>query len=255
MNLGGKANNLYRLRERFCVPEFVTLSRSDLLRLCSNPLLLDDMIKDLKSDIFAVRSSANCEDSAESSYAGMFDTVLGVTKSELLHSILKVSHSYNNIRVKGYESYKGIDRVSCMNVIVQEFVNSRISGVCVTKISEVKNSFMLESCYGLGEALVSGKIHPDFCEIDRNCIEKISYKINPQKKKLVYCEKYGGVKWEKVKESEIYAKKLLSNEIASIYNISMEIEDYFGYDSVDIEWCYDKKRLYILQARPWTAYR
>src|SRR5438045_1903090 len=77
----------------------------------------------------AVRSSAPGEDSAERSFAGVFDTVLGVTSGEaLLDAVGRCVASGQGDRARAYAGPAGRP----VGVIVQSQVHARSAGVCFT---------------------------------------------------------------------------------------------------------------------------
>ena len=108
----------------------------------------------------AVRSSAIGEDGASMSFAGMFDSRLGVdpTIDNVLKAIDHVSASGSSQRV---ESYGGASRPR-IPVVIQKMVSPIISGVSFTSAVGADGE---KCCYsewveGLGEQLVSGRTTP-----------------------------------------------------------------------------------------------
>ena len=108
----------------------------------------------------AVRSSAPIEDSTEASFAGQFETVLGVSEGEgLREAILAVRRSRRSRRVRAYSRAQGVDPDHEMAVVVQRLVPAEISGVLFTADPltgsrlEMKGSFVR----GFGDRLVSGQ--------------------------------------------------------------------------------------------------
>ena len=77
---------------------------------------------------FAVRSSALAEDAALASFAGEFETVLGVrTDEEVLVAIRTVRRSRNSERVRAYSEAHGMEALHDMAVVVQRMVPAEIS--------------------------------------------------------------------------------------------------------------------------------
>ena len=71
---GGKADNLILMRNAgIPVPEFVVVT--------------DGKAPEITWEMSSVRSSADVEDGASDSFAGQFDTFLGVAKNELQEKI------------------------------------------------------------------------------------------------------------------------------------------------------------------------
>ena len=71
--LGKKIENLTILKEKgFSVPEFLVVKPGEEIS-----------VSDIPWEVCSVRSSANIEDSADSSFAGQFDTFLNVSKEDV----------------------------------------------------------------------------------------------------------------------------------------------------------------------------
>ena len=113
----------------------------------------------------AVRSSATAEDLPGQSFAGQYDTYLGITGlDECLAAVKQCWASLWTERAWGYRQQNGFDqRAVGMAVIVQALVPADASGVLFTADPATGRSdrIMIEACFGLGEALVSGRVTPD----------------------------------------------------------------------------------------------
>ena len=113
----------------------------------------------------AVRSSATAEDLPGHSFAGQYETVLGVTSlEECLDAIRQCWASLWTERAFEYRSRNGIDDQQVeMAVIVQQQIEPEAAGVAfsVDPVTGSRSRIVIESCRGLGEALVSGQVQPD----------------------------------------------------------------------------------------------
>jgi rifampicin phosphotransferase len=89
-----------------------------------------------------------------------------------------------------------------------------------------QDEMFLEYCEGLGEDLVSGKVTPYSCVIERST-QKIHH----------------------IKEQE--AKAFNDDEISKLFRVALEVERDCGGPQ-DIEWAFDGKNIYLLQTRPIT---
>ncbi len=108
---------------------------------------------------------------------------------------------------------------------------------------------LVEACWGLGEALVSGTIMPDIYKIRRDIYKVESVSIGFQKKMLIpYYNKICDVPFHLRN-----AKKLKANELLEIWDMCLLIESKLRYKVADIEWTFEKDKLYILQARPFVG--
>ena len=178
----------------------------------------------------------------------MFDSVLNVSKSELIRSIKEVANSVKGERVIEYCRLKGIDHNKVgMRVVVQKMVQAKVSGVCFTKTSDSKEQMIIEACFGLGEALVSGKVTPDNYIVDRKTLNIESVSIGFQKEML----RQNG--YEEVPFHQRNAKKLTNIQIQELAKIALNIEKSLHFLVADIEWAFENNKLYILQARVYTG--
>ena len=122
-------------------------------------LLLQAGVADLGRGLFAVRSSGIAEDGAEHSFAGMYETVLGVTADELPAAADRVLASGQAARAKAYGRAAG----GPMAVIVQLMVAPAAAGVALTAdpITGNRRSCVITAVRGLGDRLVSGSSSGD----------------------------------------------------------------------------------------------
>jgi rifampicin phosphotransferase len=116
--------------------------------------LLGASAKQLGSGPFAVRSSGIAEDGAERSFAGMYETVLGVPADKLATAADRVLTSAQGARATAYGSAPNVP----MAVIVQRMVAPAAAGVALTAdpISGDRRFCVITAARGLGERLVSG---------------------------------------------------------------------------------------------------
>lgn len=229
--VGAKAWNLCKIQAFVRVPKFVVVS-VDAFRYYkkqgSIPVDLQKEVEHVLKEVFndnpiAVRSSGTAEDTKGRSYAGMYATILAVSGVDAtISAIKKVWESNDSQRV---QSYRKIHKLAPgeMAVILQQQIDSNFSGVMTTSGKQQGGESIIECCEGLGDKLVSGKITP-----------------------TRYCMKNSRI----VGQS---GENLLSRkEVIELYKTGQKIEKIFRMPQ-DIEWAYQDKYLYILQARTLTA--
>lgn len=248
-NLGGKGYQLSLLKDICSVPEFFVIAFDNFNEVNDSSIqnTILEYYNKMKFDLVSVRSSATLEDSVKTSFAGMFETKLNVNKDNLIEAIREVVSSAANDRVKEYCKLNNIDyNLLKMRVVIQKMVDSRISGVCFTRTADHLNSMLIEACFGLGEALVSGTVTPDTFQINRDNFRIEKQVIGYQKNMLTLNEK----KYREVPLHKRNTRKLTDDEIKELVQISLKIEKKLNYKAVDIEWAFENDKLYILQARP-----
>lgn len=187
-----------------------------------------DFYKKNNLKIVSVRSSAIGEDGEEDAFAGMLDTYLFVSKSELINVIKKCWASLFNPRCLTYRLAKNIKAIPQMSIVIQEMINSKYAGVgfSINPIS-LKDETIIEICNGVGENLVSGKVTP---------------------KRVVLNNKTEQIVLNEITDDD----KNLNNLILKLHKSICFLKTQYGCD-VDIEWAIDKNQLYILQCRPLTT--
>lgn len=207
----------------------------------------------------SVRSSATAEDLPGASFAGQQDTFLYVTSDQLNKSISKCWSSLFTARAIYYRSQKGFDHFKVlMSVVVQEMVapNPRAQGVIFTLHPATGDTkkILIESSYGLGEAVVSGSVTPDTFIVDKGSFEILSKTIGRKESKAVKDPETGKVINVKVPQKEREKQSITDEQILDLAKIADKIENHYG-GPMDIEWAIDENNeMFILQARPETVW-
>ncbi|MBI4708856.1 MAG: hypothetical protein HY764_01470 [Candidatus Portnoybacteria bacterium] len=208
----------------------------------------------LKTKYVAVRSSATAEDSLIASWAGELESYLNTTRNNLLENVKKCWASLFTPRAIFYRHEKKMHKAKVsVAIVVQEMVQSEISGICFTvhPVTEDKNQIVIEAGYGLGEAIVGGKITPDTYIISKKDSKILDKNISRQRIKITK-KGSGGTKETMVARAKQEKQKLKDNEILKLAQICRKIEKYYKKPQ-DIEWALKGGKIYILQSRPITT--
>ncbi len=249
---GGKGNSLITLKNnKLPVPSFFIITYEEAKSFFKennidtnnqknipNKILNGIFPKDLEQDILnrfqklntklaAVRSSAADEDGTEKSFAGQYNSYLNITEDKLLTAIKECWASYYNDSVTAYR--ENTTPPFLMSVIVQEMIEADYAGVAFSFNPTIKsdNYYYTECCKGTGDSLVSGEITPS------------KYEIRRETKKI-----------DSVKGDDF----LTPEQAKNIADLVKEIETIYKCP-IDIEWCLKDNKLYVVQARPITAYQ
>ena len=209
--------------------------------------------KKLKAKYVAVRSSATAEDSKIDSWAGELETYLNTTKENLIENIKKCWASLYAPRAIFYRFKRHLNKKPVsVAVVVQKMIQSEISGVCFTvhPVTKDKNQMVIEAAWGLGEILVSGKITPDTCVIEKDNLNILDKNINLQEKMIVRSKE--GNKTVAIPKIKREKQKLSENQIQELAKLCIKIESHYK-DPQDVEWALEKNKFYIVQSRPITA--
>ncbi|MCX6398202.1 MAG: PEP-utilizing enzyme [Propionibacteriales bacterium] len=176
----------------------------------------------------AVRSSASGEDGVASSFAGQYETVLGVDGYDaLVAAIRHCVASTDSERAAAYQAETGI--AGSMHLVVQQMVDARAAGVVFTAdpASARRDLAVVDAVAGLGESLVDGSTASDHYEVDR-----------------------AGVI---VERQVTTAPALTDDEVHAVAAGARNAESFWGYP-LDLEWAVDQAgTLRWLQARPITT--
>lgn len=246
-NVGNKAKGLYDLiKLGLNVPNgFVIKAEANLEEIRKYIKKNCD-----KNKLYVVRSSSNFEDSTNHSFAGLFDTYIGIKKNELVENILNVMYMNNNQRLNDFCKKMNINKNKIkVCVIVQEILPSEISGICFTKHPNTNNSnqIYIEAILGLGEYIVSGEVNPDSYILNKKNLKIKSIKPATQHKMLI-------LRNENVIDEPVFSyTQKMTDELLIELGKKVKIIEKFYNTEMDLEFGIFKNKLYLLQARPITT--
>ena len=215
---------------------------------------IHDNFKKIDTRYVAVRSSSTAEDSENTAWAGQLESYLNTTDKNLLENIKKCWASLFTSKAIFYRIKNALSKQKIsVAVVVQKMVQSEISGVAfsVHPVTEDKNQLIIEACFGLGDAGVSGKITPDSYVVNKDLMKIIDKKVKFQTKGL-YRANGGGNKWRIIFKEQGEGQALSDEKILELSKTIIKIENISGFPC-DIEWAYSEEELYILQSRPITT--
>ena len=212
----------------------------------------------------AVRSSGTAEDLPDASFAGQQETFLNVgSEEELLECVLKCFASLFTDRAISYRTSRSFSHFKvALSVGVQKMVRSDISssGIMFTIDTESgsENLILINSIWGLGENVVSGRVNADeffiFKPTLKNGINTILKRsLGSKKEKMLYSEDTRTLNVVTTKEEQENFS-INDDEVIELAKQALVIEDHYKRP-MDIEWAKDgnDSKLYIVQARPETV--
>jgi len=213
-------------------------------------------LEELQSRYVSVRSSSVSEDSSKSSFAGLHDTFLNVGKEPLLvaEAIKRCWGSLFNERAIFYRIKRGFSLLEGMAVVVQEMIPAEISGTAFTAHPDIGDEevMIIESTWGLGEALVAGCVTPDCHIVAKSNLRTIDTTLGRKEVSIEPADE-GTVRTDvSVEKKEILC--LNNSLVKRLAKIFLEIEKLFELPQ-DIEWCISENVIWILQSRPLTIVR
>ena len=221
----------------------------------------------------AVRSSATAEDLPEASFAGQQESFLYVVgETDLLATVRRCIASLFTARAIAYREDMGFAHLDvALSVGVQRMVRSDTgsAGVLFTldPDSGHPDVIYLSSTWGLGEAVVQGRVDPDAFYVHRPTLERgfapvVGRTIGQKQQELTWLPDDHRLSWEDVSEARQRLPSLSDDEVLQLARWAVLIEKHFEQargcaSPMDIEWARDgvTGELFIVQARPETVHR
>ncbi len=202
----------------------------------------------------AVRSSATAEDLPEMSFAGQLETFLNVCGGEaVIDAVKRCWASLWTGRVIDYRRRQRIrsEEIS-IAVVVQRLVPAEAAGVAFTAnpVTGARDEIMINAAWGLGEAIVSGRVTPDTIVIDKQTGAVLSQQLAD--KELMTVPLPEGTHEETVPKGKRRKAALATRQAQELARLAVRIEEQYG-QPMDIEWAICDKQIFILQARLVTA--
>jgi len=209
----------------------------------------------LRTPLVAVRSSGTAEDLPGHSFAGLYDTYLRSTDADGCIGLVKQCWaSLWTERAFDYRDKNGFEHAkAAMAVVVQQLVAADAAGVIFTAdpVSGSANRIVIEACWGLGEALVSGKVTPDRLVIDRDTERVVERFVSTKSVETAFSPTGSPV--EQTVPAARADKPSISDAIAlKLARQALRAEKLFGSPQ-DIEWALAGPNLFLLQSRPITT--
>jgi pyruvate,water dikinase len=224
--VGGKAAALADLiASNFPVPEgFVVTTERDL-----DPGLDPNLL-------FAVRSSAYLEDSEQSSFAGRFETILGVSGRDVSEAI---GHCFRSFSMAGA-------------VIVQQLIEADAAGVAFTAnpVNGEQDCVLIEANFGLGESVVGGEVTPDGFTVVKKTGDIVQRRIADKEVRSVLGANRSRL--EAMPDKLRLCPCVSDDDVRAVAGLAMRVEEHYGIP-VDIEWACQGIKIWLLQARPVTG--
>jgi pyruvate,water dikinase len=204
-----------------------------------------------KDPFVAVRSSVAMRNSAISSFTGLMDTYHYIKgEAKVVEKVKECWASVWSTRAAVTRHNKKLDHEKAIIApTIQLMVNSEVAGVAFTinPITKAKDEIMIESNWGLGETVVSGKATSDLYIVDKKTWD-IKDKTIANKEHSYVQAAGGGGTWIDVDSSKVKVPTLTPEMVKELCRVAHIIEEHYGYPQ-DIEWAFENGQLYILQAR------
>lgn len=202
----------------------------------------------------AVRSSGTGEDTGVTSFAGMNATFTNVRGAqEVLARVVDCWASLYAARAIAYRAAQRVTDEPTIAVIVQQMVASDASGVIFTAdpSTGATERMVIEAVFGLGEAIVSGRVEPDTYLVRKDGPVVTSVRIGHKAMKIV--RGADGRDAEVPLDAATGTRRVLSDEqVLELARLALRVEEHYGTPQ-DIEWAIAGDTTYLVQSRPITT--
>ncbi len=212
------------------------------------PTVLDPLLaawRELKTKTGAltvVRSSALVEDRFGSSFAGQFESFLGIeSEADFITAIRSCWGALWATRALRYMATHDIDPAdTAMGILVQPLISARASGGGLSEAAD--GTMTLSATWGLGSAIAQGEVTPDRYELSR---DGALVSITPGRKD----HQVGCIHTQAVPAAMVSEPCLSESQATELGKLLRKVEDLMGMP-VEIEWAMDGSGFQLLQARP-----
>ncbi|MFN7086868.1 MAG: PEP/pyruvate-binding domain-containing protein [Burkholderiales bacterium] len=194
-----------------------------------------------------VRSSALVEDRYGSSFAGQFESFIGLeSEADFLTAVRSCWAALWMTRALRYMATHGVDPAeTAMGVLVQPLVAARASGGGLSRTAE--GDMLLSATWGLGSAIAQGEVTPDRYVVSR--AGRILEIVAGRKDHAVGCEHRAEPATRPMSKAMMNKPCLGQQQILELAALLQRTEDLMAMP-VEIEWAMDDAGFKLVQARP-----
>jgi pyruvate,water dikinase len=192
----------------------------------------------------AIRSSALVEDRHGSSFAGQFESFLGITEDEdFLTAVRSCWTALWLPRALRYMATHDLDPAdTAMALLIQPLVAARAAGGGLTRAAE--GGMLINATRGLGAAIAQGEVAPDRYELERDGVFRDSQAGN------VEYHQPGCAHLPRLSKPRAPKQPCLTRAQAEeLGRLMLKAETLMGMP-VEVEWAMDDAGIKMLQSRP-----
>jgi pyruvate,water dikinase len=206
-----------------------------------------DLVARTGGALTAVRSSALVEDRHGSSFAGQFESYLGLEiESEFVTAVRACWAALWSTRALRYMATHDLDPAdTAMAVLIQPLVHARASGGGLSRTAG--GEMLISATWGLGSSIAQGEVTPDRYEISQEG-ELLRVAVG-EKDHAVACSHLRAPTTEAVSQARAAEPCLDEARVLELGRMLQRAEEIAG-SPVEIEWAMDESGVKLLQARP-----
>ena len=194
-----------------------------------------------------VRSSSLVEDRYGSSFAGQFESYLGLdTEADFLTAVRACWAALWSPRIlRTMLNHNASPADTAIGVLVQPLIAARASGGGLSRTAA--GEMLLSATWGLGSAIAQGEVVPDSYSLDRDC--KLLSKQAGRKDHSVACQHHHGGGTKRLSGCVVSKLCLSDPQARELAGYLLKAEQIMG-SPVEIEWALDGTGFKLLQSRP-----
>jgi pyruvate,water dikinase len=220
-------------------------------------LYQSDLAPDLLADILAawweqpkpaaVRSSSLVEDRADTSFAGQFESFLGINEDNEFITALRACWAalWTTQARRSMAQYDLHPADTVMAVLVQPLIAARASGGGLSETAE--GQMLLSATWGLGSTIAQGEVVPDRIVLSRQGFVRTNEAGRKHHREA--CLHGAGTAAQAVPADLVQAPCLEAGQAITLGRLMRKAENVLGH-AVEIEWALDDEGFRLLQARP-----
>jgi len=199
-----------------------------------------------------VRSSAFGEDSAETSFAGLYESQLNIHPDNLLEAFVETAASKYTPQAMVYRRQHGLrDEDTEMAVGCMAMIDASAGGVAYTTDPQdaADRRIRISAAIGLPKTVVDGRFETDLFIVDRVSMTLIDRQIAAKTTSFVL-RPGEGISREEISKDRAGRPALSDQQAVEIARIALKLEAHFEAPQ-DVEWALGAEgRIVVLQARP-----
>ena len=197
--------------------------------------------------LMVVRSSALVEDRFGSSFAGQFESYVGLESEEdFVTAIRSCWAALCSTRALRYMATHDLDPAdTAMAILIQPLVSAIASGGGLSETAD--GGMLISATWGLGSAIAQGEVTPDRYELAAD--GRLGYVAVGRKDHRVGCVHKGEPTTQIVAKALIEKPCLSRDEAEELAGLLRRTAEFMSMP-VEIEWALDEQGFKLLQARP-----
>jgi len=199
------------------------------------------------TDFCAVRSSALVEDRYGSSFAGQFESFIGIqTETDFVTAVRSCWGALWATRALRYMATHDIDPAdTAMAILIQPLVPALAAGGGLSQTAD--GGMLLSATWGLGSAIAQGEVTPDRYELSRE--GELLRIVAGRKDHSIGCIHRNEPTTQIVPKALMAEPCLSKAQAVELGSLLRRAEDLMGIP-VEIEWALDAAGFKLLQSRP-----